>query len=118
MDTNDTTLSDESIQSSCDEITAAHNKLDEILADIRDCISEAILDDACERRPVNRSTVLAQIIMEALNDGGVSELGHDAVFKGRYDKDMKVHLVEMADQMGPDYAQALYHAAVFITKVA
>lgn len=110
MDTIDTTLSD--------AITEAHVKVDAILADIRDMIIEALLDDACENRPLNRSTVLAQIIMEALNDGGVSELGSDATFKGRYDKDMKVHLVEMADQMGPDYAQALYHAAVFITKVA
>lgn len=115
MNTNDIPLSN---AETCGVITEAHNKLDAILFDIRESIEEAILNDACERRPVNRSTVLAQIIMEALNDGGVSELGPDATFKGRYDKDMKVHLVEMADQMGPDYAQALYHAAVFITKVA
>jgi len=30
----------------------------------------------------------------------------------------KRHFFDIADEIGPDYAQALYHASVFMTKVA
>ena len=36
----------------------------------------------------------------------------------RMTTDQKKFLVGVASHMGPDWAQALYHAAVFITKVA
>lgn len=105
MDTNDTTSSD--------AITQAHNKLDEILGEIRDRIETTMLDLIYKGDPITYPRVVAQIIMESFNDDSV-----DRTLNGKFDADMKKVLVEMADHMGPDWCQALYHAAVFMTKVA
>lgn len=58
--------------------------------------------------------IIAQILMDML---GVGTNWSDPT-EGKFTTAQKARFVEMADHMGPDWAQALYHAAVFITKVA
>lgn len=93
-----------------DPITTAHVALDKTLADLRDSIVEPLLDHAADGRPVTAETVLAQLLMEFLADATDADLELDGAGK--------VRLAQMAVHMGPDWAQVLYRAAVFITKVA
>lgn len=95
-----------------DPITAAHAKVDEILAEWRARTIDGMLDYAREQDAADRITpakLLAQLLMEELID--LDE-------KGRISGQHKLMLVEMAEHMGPDWTQGLYRAAVFATKVA
>lgn len=106
MNTIDTTLPD--------AITALHNRIDEVMGDIVDKAREALLDLNLDE--ITNEAAVAQIIMEEMfahpcdpeSGGNITALTSEN----------KVRLVRMANHMGPDFAQALYHAAVFITKVA
>lgn len=106
MDIVDTTLSD--------AITALHTRIDEVFGEIADRAREGLLDLSADA--ITDEAVIAQILMEELfahpcdpeSGGEITALTSEN----------KVRLVRMANHMGPDYAQALYHAAVFITKVA
>lgn len=85
-------------------------------------IADPIMDGVCEdlfnqeiEQPT-REQIIAQLLMDQLfahpcdpqSDGNPATLTTA----------VKESLVRIAAHMGPDYAQALYHAAVFITKVA
>ncbi len=96
----------------------AHREIDDaILIGFRDAVEEAMLNEAYEGRSITEEAVFAQLIMTRMfahpsdpknPEGDITALTTEN----------KVRLVRMAAYMGPDYAQALYHAAVFITKVA
>lgn len=65
-------------------------------------VREALLESSAT---CTTEEIIAQLLMNCLAD---KELGV-----------MSRHgLLDIADHMGPDWAQALYRAAVFITKVA
>lgn len=90
------------------DYTLAPVKFDEVFNVLKEEVREGLLsvsgsagefDANC-----NRSTIIAQILMNTLGDNSTKPNLHD--------------LLSMAEWMGPDHAQALYHAAVFITKVA
>lgn len=81
----------------------------EIVEPVRGAMIESVPDTGLE---LNHDSVIAQVLMNLLGE-------HDCgSINGQFHSKTKVRLVEMADWMGPDWAQALYHAAVFITKVA
>lgn len=80
---------------------------------LRDVVEEALMNEVHEGRHITLDKLLAQLLMYTLNNDSVDELS-----SGQFDVEMKQRLVAMADHMGPDWAQALYHAAVFMTKVA
>jgi hypothetical protein len=82
--------------------TEIHQRVDEIGKTILEGAREFALDNGT----ICPEQVVAQIIMDTLGNPD----GLDMATKQR--------LVVMAGHMGPDYAQALYHAAVFITRVA
>lgn len=82
--------------------TEIHQRVDEIAKDLVEGAREFALDNGT----VCREQVIAQILMDNL---GPPE---------GLDMETKQRLVVMAGHMGPVWAQALYHAAVFITKVA
>lgn len=85
------------------DATKFHNNFDNALGELLEGPREVLMDYG-EEPTVEQ--IIAQIIMDFVgNPDGM-------------DADDKVRLVKVADHMGPDYAQALYHAAVFITKVA
>lgn len=85
-------------------MTAAHADIDAHLATLRGRIEEAMLDLAAEGNDISFEAVVGQILMEVMCD---NLTGDDKVF-----------LVRVAEHMGPDWAQSLYHTARFITKVA
>lgn len=92
-----------------DPTTAAHILVDSILADWRGRIIEPMLDYVGYEQRANQiseAKMLAQLLMEYLIDLEGLSPQH------------KLMMVEMADHMGPDWAQGLYRAAVFVTKVA
>lgn len=66
---------------------------------------------------VTRESLLAQLLMNELARGGDPE-DLDLTFDGKFNAAQKASFCRLADHMGPDWAQALYHAAVFITRVA
>lgn len=90
-------------------MTAAHANIDAHLATLRSRIEEAMLDHAAEGYDVSFEAVVGQILMEVVCPSGV-----DLTMNG----DHKVFLVRVAEHMGSDWAQSLFHAARFITKVA
>jgi hypothetical protein len=96
--------------------TRFHNDFDATVEAIMEPVREALLEGSGE---ATREAIVAQLMMENLfphpcepgNDG-------DGFFSGRLTREQKVTLVSVAEHMGPDWTQALYHATVFMTKVA
>ncbi len=82
-----------------------HNQCDAVIGEVTEGVRQFTLDNGS----INADQAVAQIIMDQLHDWMDDEC-LTGVSKER--------LVRMANHMGPDWAQALYHAAVFITKVA
>lgn len=80
-----------------------------IMEPVRDTLIESVNSCSIEE-------IIAQVLMNLLDlpdneNGGPAE-------HGTFTADTKARLVHIGDHMGPDWAQALYRAAVFITKVA
>lgn len=94
-----------------------HKRFDAEMKDISDFTRDALLEG---QGTCSREQIVAQIMMDNLfpNPCDPEAADYDGVFKGRLTVDQKIVLARIADHMGPDWAQALYHAAVFITKVA
>ena len=97
-------------------LSGFHNEIDEIIDGFHEDITEALLNEAAMGRSITEETAFAQLIMERM-------FAHPLDLENTPDiavltSENKVRLVRMATHLGPDYAQALYHAAVFITKVA
>ena len=87
---------------------------------IADAMMDSVAEQLFEQEVTNpsREQILAQLLM-------IEFFAHDLdPEKGVTDPigvlttEQKAFLVRIAGHMGPDYAQALYHAAVFVTKVA
>lgn len=91
MDTIDTTLSD-----------TFHQDFDTNLRELMEPVRETLLESVTS---CSREEIIGQLLMNELCDEPMTV-------------DQKARLVRIADHMGPDWAQSLYHAAVFITKVA
>lgn len=68
---------------------------------VRDVLLESV--SSC-----TQEEIIGQLLMNLLGDNG----------EGQLTARLKQRLVAIADHMGPDWTQALYHAAVFMTKVA
>ena len=98
-----------------DETDNFHRRFNKQAGAILERVREALIDYGPE--PTGEQ-ITAQILMDMIGDGGVSPLGIDASLKGKYTLEHKQRLLAIAEHMGPDYAQGLYHAAVFITKLA
>jgi len=83
-----------------------HQEFDRNAKEILDPVREALIESV---ESCTKPEIIGQILMNFLGDGND---------KGHFSADEKTFFVHMADHMGPDWAQALYHAAVFITKGA
>lgn len=92
--------------------TNFHNEFDAMIRPIVEAAREVMFETALEISP---DAIIAQILMNML--GEFANEGTD-VFDGHINTKLKARLVSIADWMGPDWAQALYHTAVFITKAA
>lgn len=62
--------------------------------------------------------IIGQMLMNFINDDGFTGDDPDSAFAGRFNVTQKQNMIAVAAHMGPDWCQALYHAAVFMTKVA
>lgn len=83
-----------------------HAMFDLNIRGLTEPVRDALLE-SCES--CTEEEIIGQLLMNILGDEG----GGDHLTAR-----LKVRLVTIAEHMGPDWAQALYHAAVFITKVA
>jgi hypothetical protein len=99
-----------------DETTATHILIDETLSNWRDLIEQAVLDAAEAGYTVNEATIFAQVMMNAITAHWLDPENKDGF--SVLTAENKKRLVDMASTAGPDYTQAFYHAAVFMTKVA
>lgn len=82
--------------------SAFHKAFDANARTILEPVREQLLESVESASP---EEIIGQMLMILLCDDPMTA-------------ETKVRLVRMADHMGPDYCQALYHAAVFMTKVA
>lgn len=85
-----------------------------------DALAPSVLEHArepiCEGgEDITESNIVAHLIMVQMDRGARDS---DGYFEGKFSVETKKTLIELAENLGPDWAQALYHAAVFITKVA
>ena len=79
--------------------------IDNTLGTWRDQITEALLDEQHEGRLVDEAVVTGQVLMNMIGGEDIMSVEN------------KKRLVTIADTIGPDHAQFVYKAAVFITKV-
>lgn len=84
--------------------TAFHNQFDTNAKNLIEACREPLLEGPVS---ATEEELIGQVIMNML---GECEASMSARQKAR--------LVLIADHMGPDWCQALYHAAVFMTRVA
>lgn len=82
-----------------------------IMEPVRNTLLE--LTESC-----TKEEIVGQLLMNFLNEDGFTGDDPDSTIVGRFNTRQKQNFIAVADHMGPDWAQALYHAAVFITKVA
>jgi len=96
-----------------------HAQFDSNAKQMLDEIRETLLEGP---GTATREQIMGQLIMDNIfaHDLDPDLSGREArdIFNGYLTADQKANLVKIADHLGPDWAQALYHAAVFITKVA
>lgn len=83
--------------------TTFDSNVREMMEPVRDTLIESV--ESC-----TSEEIIGQLLMSLLGDG------YDFA-TANLSTDLKSRLVRIADHMGPDWAQALYRAAVFITKV-
>lgn len=83
----------------------------ELMEPVRDTLLESV--ESC-----TRPEIIGQLLMNVINDDGFTGDDPEAAMAGRFNLHQKQNLMAIAEHIGPDWAQALYHAAVFITKVA
>lgn len=100
MDTIDTTSS------------AFHATFDSNVRELMDPVRTTLLESA---ESCTKEEIVGQLLMNLLNAGGFSP---GATIAGRFNLPQKQRFIAIAEHLGPDWAQALYRAAVFITKVA
>lgn len=96
-----------------------HKDFDAIADDLlgpSSVVRETLLEGA---GTCSREEILGQLMMENLfpHDCDVDNCALDDMQKGVLTREQKVFLIGVADHMGPDFCQALYHAAVFMTRV-
>lgn len=86
------------------DYTLGYEKLDQVFAAIREEVTERLLECSSDAddfvRLATQPNVVAEVVMQFILRGSK----HD--------------LVDVAEYLGPDLAQDLYKAVVFITKVA
>ena len=115
MNTNDTTLSDDDGFTDTDRF---HADFEHQVRKLMEPVRDILLEHDTSARP---EEIIAQLLMNFLGGTDFPHFDdsqvHDST-SGHFIADQKAFMVRMADHMGPDWAQALYHAAVFITKVA
>jgi hypothetical protein len=106
-----------------DELRAAVNAADDAADTFREAFDRAV-DRLMESvgltllettMSCTTEEIVGQLLMNFLDGAGDDP---DAIFEGTFNVTQKQRLVALATHLGPDWAQALYHAAVFITKVA
>lgn len=81
-----------------------HAKFDDMAADVMENVRSQLVETV-PADALSREIIIGQLLMIEFESCE------------RLTIDTKERLVRMADWMGPDRAQALYHAARFITKV-
>lgn len=87
-----------------------YEDFDRIVCEIMKPVQDQMIESVDTGLDLSHDNVIAQLLIHTLGEHGYPE--------GSFNGKTKVRLVEMADWMGPDWAQALYRASVFITKVA
>lgn len=88
-----------------------HQIFDENVRELMEPVRETLIESV---ESCTSEEIIGQLLMNLLGDYE----DPDKVIAGSLSVDQKARLVRIASHMGPDWAQALYHAAVFITKVA
>jgi hypothetical protein len=94
--------------------TAFHKAFDNEMEGIVEQTREALLESSGS---CTREEIVTQIMMDNLFPHPCDPESGEAWPSG-LTTEQKKFLVGVASHMGPDFAQALYHASVFITKVA
>lgn len=98
-----------------DRIGRLHNEFDELVSVATEGAREYALDNG----GIDANGLIAQMMMDSglfpsFVDPDLAGGSPDTVMTPT----QKANLVHIAAHMGPDWCQALYHAAVFMTKVA
>lgn len=90
-----------------------HANFDEVSREVLERARESLLEGpgTCTRESFVAQIILNEMFADPLDNENTS--GYEALTM-----DNKKALVEIAHHIGPNWAQALYRAAVFITKVA
>lgn len=92
-----------------------HEQFDSNVRTLMEPVRDTLLEST---ESCTKEEIIAQLLMEFINDDGFTGDDPDSAFAGKFNVKQRQNLVAVAAHMGPDWAQALYHAAVFITKVA
>ena len=85
-----------------------HNRFSEIVNPWFEGLCDNLLNSDYE--DITIEIVIGQVLMNFLTD--------EEEFDFALTPDMKRKLLGVAEAIGPDWAQAFYHASVFMTKVA
>lgn len=100
------------------DATTFHARFDELVKPLIERARDTLIETVNHHDDLTATMIEAQMLMNLLDDGDVSVHGPDASINGKFSTAHKVVFLEMADHMGPDWVQALYHAARFMTRVA
>jgi len=92
-----------------------HLDFDENVLQLMEPVRTALLEST---ESCTEAEIIGQLLMNFINNGGFTIDDHEATFEGRFNLRQKQNFMAVANHMGPDWTQALYHAAVFMTKVA
>jgi hypothetical protein len=106
----------------CEATTRFHREFDEIMENlVEECREQLLNSGPNDTIPIpTRETIIAQLMIDNIFAHPLdSELYGDSDWPNSpLTTEQKKSLVVIASYMGADWAQALYRAAVFITKVA
>lgn len=101
------------------DVARFHEAFDTASTSLMDRVRN-VLVESTDTAQITEEAVIGQLLMNELFPHPCNpQVGdYEGVFKGKLTAEQKTRLVKIADHMGPDWAQALYHVAVFLTKVA
>lgn len=120
MDTTDTPVSKIRIDHTADDNYPSaselfHSEFDLQVRALMEPVRTTLLESVESCEPAE---IVGQLLMNFLNDDGFAGDDPDSAMNGKFNVRQKQNLLAVADHMGPDWCQALYHATVFMTKVA
>lgn len=92
-----------------------HQAFDANVKALMEPIRDGLLNSTVSCSP---EEIIGELLMNLINNDGFTGNDPESAFAGKFNTKQKQNLVAVAHHIGPDWAQAFYHAAVFMTKVA